>query len=439
MRQNILALGICIGSALTAGLAALASRNTLVATSQTTNSTLEEVQVGVPESMRFAPFDQKRSLNIPKGYQIQILARILKARFMAVAPNGDLLVSQPSTGSVKLIRGSSVTDFVTGLDQPHDIVFHTIGSSTFVYIAQTNQITRYLYTTGDSSGKKPEVVVKNLPDASLPELGGKYGHALKNIALDSKHKLYVSIGSSCNVCLNDTTANPVRGSIYVYDADGANGKLFARGIRNAEGLDFVPSTDELWVVVNNRDNAPYPYQKDYDGDGSSDYGKTLQSFVDNYPLEPFTKVVQGGDYGWPFCNSNAENGVDNMPYDRDMDTNKDGAKRDCTKIERVSKGIQAHSAPLGLSFLGDSSFPMPYREGAVSALHGSWNRAKKTGYKVIFFPWKNGKPGAEQDLVSGFLDGERPWGRPVDAIPDRKGGLLISDDYSGTIYKLSKQ
>jgi glucose/arabinose dehydrogenase len=409
------------------------------ANSQTSNPNLESVQLIVPDGLKSSPFDRERALQVPKGFQISVLARIPKARFMAVLPNGDVLVSQPSTGNIKLIRSSSVSDFATGLNQPHDIVYHKLGSKSFVYVAETNRVIRYSYITGDSSGKNLEVIIKNLPSASLPELGGRYGHALKNIAIDGKDRLFVSIGSSCNVCLNDTIADPVRGSIYVYDADGANGKLFARGIRNAEGLDFVPGTNELWVVINNRDNAPYPYQKDHDGDGSNDYGKTMQSFVDNYPIEPFTKVREGGDYGWPFCNSNNSAGVDNMPFDRDMDMNKDGANRDCSKIDRVSKGIQAHSAPLGLSFLADSSFPMPYREGAVSALHGSWNRATKTGYKVIFFLWKDGKPGTEQDLLTGFLDGGQPWGRPVDVVPDNNGGLLISDDYSGTVYRLSKK
>jgi glucose/arabinose dehydrogenase len=409
------------------------------ASSQVISPGLETVTVNVPDVWRTSPFDRVRSLNVPKGYQIAVLARIPKARFMALAPNGDVLVSQPATGSIKLIRGSSVSDFATGLSQPHDLVFHQLGAKMFLYVAQTDSIIRYEYTSGDSSGKNSQMVVPNLPSASLPELGGKYGHALKNIAIDSNDRLFVSIGSSCNVCTNDTTADPVRGSIYVYDADGINGKLYARGIRNAEGLDFVPGTNELWVVINNRDNAPYPYQKDFDGDGSSDYGRVMQSFVDNYPPEPFTKVREGGDYGWPFCNSNDQTGVDNMPFDRDMDMNKDGSMRDCSKIDRVSKGIQAHSAPLGVSFLGNSSFPMPYHDGAVTALHGSWNRATKTGYKVIFFPWKDGKPGIEQDLVTGFLEGGQVWGRPVDVVPDNDAGLLISDDYSGTVYRLSKK
>lgn len=432
--KNLTKIG---GGGLLFVLLAMAWILNLNARSQANSVALERVKVIVPESLRIAPFDRELTLMVPQGFQIAVLARIPRARFMAVAPNGDILVSQPSEGKVKLIRGSSVTNFVAGLDQPHDVVFHKVGARTFVYIAETHQVTRYVYTSGDLSAQKPEVVVKNLPDAR--SIGGRYNHPLKNIAIDNKDRLYVSIASSCNVCASDTTANPVRGSVYVYDADGSNKKLFARGIRNAEGLDFVPGTNELWVVINNRDNAPYPYQKDFNGDGASDYGKVMQSFVDNYPIEPLTKVREGGDYGWPFCNSNNENGVDNMAFDRDMDMNKDGTNRDCSKIDRVSKGIQAHSAPLGLSFLGNSSFPMPYREGVVSALHGSWNRASKTGYKVIFFPWQDDKPGVEQDLVTGFLEGERPWGRPVDAVPDNKGGLLISDDFSGTVFRLSKK
>jgi glucose/arabinose dehydrogenase len=216
----------------------------------------------------------------------------------------------------------------------------------------------------------------------------------------------------------------------VYDADGKNPRLFAQGLRNAEGLDFVPGTNNLWVVVNNRDNAPYPYQNDFDGDGVSDYGKVMQSFVDNYPPEPFTAVRDGGNYGWPFCNSNPSSGVTNMPFDNDMDMNPVGAAADCSKMDRVSKGIQAHSAPLGVSFVKNSSL-----DGAVAGLHGSWNRAVKTGYKVIYFPWQNGQPADQADLVTGFLEGG-VWGRPVDVIGDGAEGLFISDDYAGAVYHL---
>ncbi len=394
--------------------------------------------LSVSNDLKAAPLDVSRQLKIPAGFKISVLARVSKARFMARAPNGDLLVSQPSGGKVLLLRpkaggGVEQFDFVTALNSPHDIVFDTVDGQTWVYLSEVNQISRFKYASGSTQAGAREVVVSNLPSKSTPELRGQYGHELKNIAIDGNHKLYVSIASTCNICKTDTESDPVRGAIYVYDADGKNGRLFARGLRNAEGLSFVPGTNDLWVVVNNRDNALYPYHKDFDGDSKDDYGKLLQSFVDNYPPEPFTKVRDGGNYGWPFCNPNPSAGVDNMPFDNDVEMNPDGTITDCGKLDRVSKGIQAHSAPLGVSFIKTARL-----EGAVSGLHGSWNRAVKTGYKVIYFPFSAGKPGAQVDLVSGWIDanGGNLWGRPVDAIGDGTQGLYISDDYAGAVYHL---
>lgn len=129
-----------------------------------------------------------------------------------------------------------------------------------------------------------------------------------------------------------------------------------------------------------------------------------------------------------------------MPFDPDYETNRNWSLFPETSFTRIDKGIPAHSAPLGFSFLQETKVPVPYRDGAVVALHGSWNRTRKTGYKIIFFPWlPSGEPGAQVDLVTGWLDDEtqRAWGRPVDIVPDLEGNLLISDDDSGTIYKLS--
>jgi len=344
--------------------------------------------VQVPSSMRSAPFDTDRYLNVPPNFSIAVYARIDKARFMAQAPNGDLLVSQPSTGKVLLVRpnGSDnplITDFVTGLQQPHDLVFHTIGDTTYIYISEDAQIDRFIYNSGDTIAHDRQVVVAGLPDSSTPELKGAYAHALKNIALDFNHKLYVSIGSSCNACLEDTTSDPLRGAIYQYNADGTNGRLFARGLRNAEGLAFVPGTNNLWVAVNNRDNIAYPYP-----DNSGNYGKDIPNYVNNHPPEEFTQVYDSSNYGWPFCNPNPDtsNGLNNMPFDRDYEFNADG-HADCTKMDRIILGIQAHSAPLGLTFLQGTNFPSLYQSGAVVGLHGSWNRTTKTGYKVAYFPW----------------------------------------------------
>jgi glucose/arabinose dehydrogenase len=400
-------------------------------------------RVQVPASMRGAPFDVERSLNLPPNFGVSVYARIPGARFMAIAPNGDLLVSQPGAGKVLLVRPQSagdplISDFVAGLRRPHDIVFHTIGATTYVYISETNQINRFVYNTGDLTAHDRQIVVRNLPDSSTPELGGQYGHELKNIALDSNHNLYVSIASTCNACLSDTTSDPLRGAIYVYNADGTNRRFFAKGLRNAEGLAFVPGTNDLWVAVNNRDNIGYPFHNDFDGDGSDDYGKVMSRYVDNHPPEEFTRVRPGGDYGWPFCNPNPDNGLDNMPFDRDVQFNADGHVN-CGAMDRINKGIQAHSAPLGLTFLQGTAFPVLYRNGAVIGLHGSWNRTTPTGYKVAYFPWDSAtqQPGARIDLVTGWLTAQGAWGRPVDAAVDQQGNLLISDDASGTIYKLT--
>ena len=390
--------------------------------------------------MRTSPFNTTRTLLVPPDFTISVYVRIGSPRFMAVTPDGSLLVSRPGSGSVVLVRPNGtgdplVTNFVTGLRRPHDIVFHTIGTTTYVYIAETNQINRYVYTPSALTPSGRQVVVAGLPDASSPELNGTYGHELKNIALDGNDKLYVSIASTCNVCTSDTQSNPVRASIYVYNADGTNGRLFARGLRNAEGLAFIPGTNTLWVVVNNRDDIAYPYD-----DGSGNYGRVFSAYVDNHPPDEFTPVRDGGNYGWPFCNPNPDtpSGLVDMPFDRDYQTNQNGAV-DCSTMDRINRGIQAHSAPLGVTFLQNTNAPDLYKPGAAAGFHGSWNRVQKTGYKVAYFPWDalTQLPGDQIDLVSGWADAFSNWGRPVDVAVDPDGAILISDDQAGAIYKLT--
>jgi len=366
---------------------------------------------------------------------------------MAVAPNGDLLVSAPGDGRVTLIRpngkvGKEQFTFASNLRQPHDIVFHVLGNTTYVYIAESNRIIRAPYTAGQTAIGPIQTVVDGLPDSSTSELKGTYGHELKNIALNG-NKLYVSIASTCNACASDTVSDPIRSAIYEYDADGSNRRLYAQGLRNAEGVRFKPGTNELWAVVNNRDDIVFPFHADWNGDGSDDFGKVMQSYVDGHPPDLLVKVRDGGNYGWPFCNSNPDTGLDNMPFDRDAELNSDGSKLDCALIDRVTKGIAAHSAPLGMSFLQASGLPVQYRNALVTALHGCWNCSALNGHKVVLYPFRDdGSVGDAVDLVSGWLTDpvnmER-WGRPVAAVPDGKNGLYISDDFSGTIYLLVKE
>ena len=414
------------------------------------------VELSVPEGLNYDPFDVPRSLVVPPGFQVAVYARLESPRFMAVAPSGDLLVSQPfrdpkrrKNSKIMLYREteSGVPDafeFATGLKRAHDLVFHTIDNLTYLYVAETNQISRCIYNLGDTQLHDCQVVVAKLPDDDAPELNGAIGHELKNIALDSEHNLYVSIASFCNACLADTQSDPLRGAIYIYDADGQNGRLFAQGLRNAEGLAFRPETDRLWVTVNNRDQLPYPFHNDFDGDGSDDYGKVIPAYVDNHPPDELTRVYEGANYGWPFCNPNpdTEAGYDRMPFDYDVLLNPDGAALDCdSQATQIRKGIQAHSTPLGLLFLHQTAFPENYQKGLAVAYRGSWNRTKKTGYKIAYFPWSVAVsgPGEQMDLVRGWLNDEtqESWGRPVDIAVDLQGNMFISDDTSGTNYKMT--
>lgn len=404
------------------------------------------VKLEVPAALAVAPFDSARNLVVPPGFGIRLWARVPGARFMAVAPNGDILVSNPGAGRITLLRErpNDVPQsfiFASGLTQPHDMVFHQIGATMYLYVAESNRITRSIYASGATQSATMQVVVDGLPDASTPELRGSYFHELKNIALSPDHKLYVSIASSCNVCLEDTVSDPLRGAIYQYNADGGSRRLFARGLRNAEGVRFIPDTGALWVTVNNRDEIAYPFNNDFDGDGSIDLGKVLPAYVDDNPPDLFTQVRDGGHYGWPFCNGIPNAAMSNLEFAADVQMNLNSFTFNCANADRASKGIRAHSAPLGMNFLHNTAAPAAYRRGAVVALHGCWNcTSLRAGYKVVYFPFDaNGVAGAEIDLVTGFVinpDDRTLWGRPVDVIADAAGRLLISDDYAGAVYQL---
>jgi glucose/arabinose dehydrogenase len=403
------------------------------------------VVLQVPPALRTDLLAEERHLEVPPGFSISVIARIPGARFLAVAPNGDLLVSRPGVfggddpaleGKIYLVRAQApgeayaVSEFATGLRLPHTLAFKAIGKQTFLYVSESNQVIRAAYQPGDTQLGPSEVVVGDLPDGYSGELRGRYGHALKNFAL-GKDRIYVSVASATNADPSDVLADPPRAAIYVADLEGKNRRLYARGLRNAEGLDISPE-GELWVVVNHRDVLPFP-------PGHPTQGAYDQLYIDDHPAEPFTRVRDGGNYGWPFCNPNPDGGADDLPFDRDWDNNADGHV-DCSTMDRVSKGIKAHSAPLGLSFLQGSAFPERYRNGVVATLHGCWNCSRLIGHKVIYWPWRDGRPGEEIDLVSGWIIdpvAQSRWGRPVDAVPDLEGNLIISDDYSGTLYKLS--
>lgn len=427
---------------------------------------LVEVQVQVPSNFRNFPFDIPRSLVVPPGFEISVYTRLESPRYMTVSSNGDLLVSQPfkddarrNQGKIMLFRPtpSGIPDaftFATGLTRAHDLVFHTIDGTEYLYIAETSRIRRCVYTPGQTSVNIDtcEIIISGLPDARS-DISRSYGHELKNIALDSNNRLYVSIASACNACIEDTQANPIRGAIYIYTADGKNGQLYAQGLRNAAGLAIFPNSNQLWVTVPNRDDIRYPYKDDFDGQGSTnDYNTLVPSYIDNHPPDLLTDVTQGSNYGWPFCNANPGLNPETFNYDKmsfeiDVETNENETNFSCTTATTIRKGIQAHSTPLGLLFLHKTKVPEAYRNGLAVAYRGSapGSRSTKTGYKIAYFTWNQKDrlpgPGDEIDLVRGFdqwLDSEnKALGRPVDVAVDNEGNMFISDDTAGAIYKLT--
>jgi glucose/arabinose dehydrogenase len=407
---------------------------------------LVPANVEVPPALQSSPFDRRRELMVPPGFKISVVARIRSARFIMPLSTGEFLVAVPDAGKILVVRSRAngtvdVSTLIDGLRRPQGMALHLNKKSLYLYVGESNQVSRFLIAPGASSAGEMKVIVPNLPDGSSPELGGTYGHELKNLVIGPENKLYLDIASSTNADPKDTTSNPVRSAIYQYDLEGRGGRIFARGIRNAEGLGIVPGTNELWAAVNEMDNIPYPFRNSWQGSGSIDYGKRITSYIDDHPPDEFIHVKEGANYGWPFADPNPDtpNGLDNMPFAPNYNTNPDWSKYPESLFTPVDKGIQAHSAALGMAFLQDSKVPERYRQGVAIALHGSWDRSRKTGSKVIFFQWQNGRPGRQIDLVTGWLDdkSQSRWGRPVDIKPANDGSLLISDDDSGTIYRLA--
>ncbi|MFQ5818291.1 MAG: PQQ-dependent sugar dehydrogenase [Terriglobia bacterium] len=343
-----------------------------------------------PESPELA------SAGIPAGFQVQVFAEDLgRARFMAFGPDGVLYVSSIRAGTVLALpdrnhdgTADAVVIFADGLRAPHGLAWQ----GNWLYVGETHQVVRLRDTDGDLGADAREVVVPNLPPNQM--------HFTRTVGFGPDGGLYVSVGSSCNVCEDE----PRRAAILRFNADGSGGETYARGLRNAVGFTWRPGTEELWATDNGRD-----------------------WLGDDLPPEELDLVVRGGDYGWPYCYGNR------VP---DPEFN-DPAR--CRPTLPATFEMQAHSAPLGLTFYDGQMFPAEYHGDSFIAFHGSWNRSIPTGYKVVRVRFQEGRPVAIEDFVDIWFKGGKVSGRPVDLTLGPEGALYISDDHGGRIFRLTYQ
>ena len=327
------------------------------------------------------------------GFHISAFAQGLNGvRYLTLGPGNVVYASLTRSGTIVRLPDAnhdgvadSTITVASGLHQPFGIAFR----GDTMYVGETDALDRF--TPGATTPQKL---------ASLP---GGGGHSTRTVVVGPDNKLYVAIGSSCNVC---EEADPRRAAVVTYNPDGTGEHLFARGLRNSVGLAFNPTTHELWANNNDRDNLG-----------------------DDLPPEHVNILKDGKYYGWPQCY------LPGKPNPEYPDAN-------CATVEPPAITIQAHSAPLGLTFYTGTMFPAEYRGDAIMTLHGSWNRSVPTGAKVVRVRIQNGKATGVEDFITGWLppgaaSTSTRWGRPVSPLVLPDGSLLISDDDGGKIWRVT--
>lgn len=373
---------------------------------------------------------------VPKGLKIEALATGLQhPRSLYVLPNGDILVVEsksPGADPVKrpkdLVMGwveSWVTSgntkdepsnritllrradgdgkplqksvFLEHLNSPFGVAL--VGSD--LYVANTDAIVRYSYSSGDAKPAAPGTILTELP-------GGPIDHHWTKSLVASRDGslLYVGVGSNSNITENGMEAEKNRAAIWQVDRTSGRWRIFASGLRNPNGLSLEPETGALWTVVNERDELGPNLVPDY-----------------------MTSVKDGGFYGWPYSY-----------YGQHLDPRVKPQRPDLVeKAIPPDYALSSHVAPLGLAFYTANSLPQKYRGGAFVGEHGSWDRQKFNGYKVVFVPFSGGHPsGKAEDVVTGFLNAQgEARGRPVGVAIDKSGALLIADDVGNTVWRVS--
>jgi glucose/arabinose dehydrogenase len=344
------------------------------------------------------------------GYSVTLYSDELEGpRLIRAAPNGDLFVAETGRNRVRVLRGvdaagkaKEVEVFASGLNRPFGIAFYPLGPNPqYVYVGNTDSIVRFPYQSGDLKARGPQEV---LVTGQFP--GG--GHSTRDVVFTKDgRKMYVGIGSRSNVDDPDTTpAEKDRAAVLEFNPDGTGRRVYATGIRNPVGLAIHPTTGQLWVSVNERDNLG-----------------------DNLVPDYISHIEEGGFYGWPWYYIGG--------HQDPRHAGKHPELKATVKVPDVL--LQPHSASLEMVFYNGQQFPAEHRDSIFSASHGSWNKAQRTGYKVIRTPLKNGTPtGSYEDFLTGFVTADgQVWGRPVGVAVAADGALIVTDDAANTIWRVA--
>ena len=368
-------------------------------------------------------------LNVPDGFKVELLADgFEQPRVVRAAPNGDLFVADSSANTVVVLQLDAAgkvgqkSVFASGLNQPYGIAFYPPGDSPqWVYVGNADSVVRFPYRTGDLKASGPsETVVADVPSNH---------HWTRDIAFSPDGKtLYLAVGSGSNIGEDVwglpqggidawATSHPLgemwgaeegRAAVVAFGPDGSNRRVFATGLRNCSGLAIEPETGQPWCVVNERDELG-----------------------DNLVPDFATSVGQGAWFGWPWYYIG--NHEDPRPPLK-------GQRPDLADKATIPDVLfQAHSAPLNIAFYEGSMFPAEYKGDAFVAMHGSWNRGEPTGYKIVRLLFDKGKPtGVYEDFMSGFVaSADQVWGRPVGVAIAKDGALIVTEDGSGTIWRVT--
>jgi len=346
---------------------------------------------------------------LPPGFRVDVFAHdLLGPRALRVSPSGDLFVAESQAGRVRVLRaadGARAAEhdaiFASGLERPFGIAFYPPGPEPkWIYVAETNAVVRFPYASGDMTARgAPETIVPSLTH-------GLGGHWTRDVvfSLDGK-QMFVSVGSGSNVAEGDSDERD-RADVLVFDPEGRDRRVYASGIRNCVGLAVHATTGDLWCSTNERDGLGDDLVPDY-----------------------ITRVRPGGFYGWPWY------------YLGDHEDPRHAGERPDLAATAIVPDVllQAHSASLQMTFYDKTAFPLRYRGAAFASLHGSWNRGKRTGPKVVMVPLEDGVPmGEYEDFMTGFVvDDDAVWARPVGIAVARDGALFVSEDGNGTIWRIA--